>query len=74
MTGPDATCRACAGALAEDQRYCLNCGTRREGAADAREVLRDAPPAPAAPPAAPAALSAGRLTLGGFEVPLAAAL
>jgi hypothetical protein len=74
VTGPHASCSACGGALAEDQRYCLNCGTRREGGGDARAVLRETPPAIAAGPTSPPVTGAGRLSLGGLEVPLAAAL
>jgi hypothetical protein len=53
-------CASCGAPLAADQRYCLECGTRR---ADARLPFRDilvgqAPPG-AVPPAEPAASDAG---------------
>ena len=49
-------CASCGAPLAADQRYCLECGTRR---AEARLAFRDiltgpAPPPGAAPPGAPA--------------------
>jgi hypothetical protein len=49
-------CATCGAPLAADQRYCLECGTRR---AEARLAFRDilagqAPPPGAAPPSAPA--------------------
>lgn len=53
----DPNCRKCGAQLAEDQRYCLNCGTRRgEPRIDFRQyeapAQRPAEPAPASPEAA----------------------
>jgi len=73
-------CGRCGAALAADQRYCLNCGTRRgEPRVDFRRHLKsDATPAPE-PAAAPAAPAGGPPLAGSGEkrqrdyAPLAAA-
>jgi hypothetical protein len=64
----------CGAPLAEDQRYCLNCGERR---ADARipfmDILRAAPPPAQPPPSAPATPAPPPPERGGFGLtPLAA--
>jgi F0F1-type ATP synthase membrane subunit c/vacuolar-type H+-ATPase subunit K len=56
LGGQGEPCATCGAPLAADQRYCLECGTRR---AEARLAFRDilagnAPPPGAAPPPAPA--------------------
>jgi hypothetical protein len=65
--GAPETCRRCGSPLAEDQRYCLECGERRTPASS---VLLGGPPSPAsaappasAPPAPP--LTAGSRNGGG---------
>jgi hypothetical protein len=62
-------CRQCSFELAEDQRYCVNCGTRRAAArVDYRSLLADdgaqpaVAPAPAPASAVPAAAAAGAET------------
>ncbi|HWI74348.1 MAG TPA: hypothetical protein VNT55_20480 [Baekduia sp.] len=60
---PNAPCRTCGAPLAADQRYCLQCGTRR---AEARlpflEILARQVPAGAAGPTATAAAATTRQT------------
>jgi hypothetical protein len=49
-------CASCGAPLAADQRYCLECGTRREQARlPFRDILAGQAPPGAAPPGAPAA-------------------
>jgi hypothetical protein len=72
---PAQACASCGAALAPDQRYCLNCGTRRGeprvaplGAASADSVERTVAEAPARPPSevSPLAAVIGIALLGGM--------
>ncbi len=69
LGGPGERCRSCAAPLAEDQRYCLNCGQRRAETRVAREFLlhTDRPDltdsSRVAAPAAPAPAAFGPRTI-----------
>jgi hypothetical protein len=58
MAGHPITCAGCAAPMADDQRYCLECGRRRgEPRLDFMAMLR--PPAPRATTSSPAPARAG---------------
>ena len=65
-TTTQSTCAECDAPLADDQRYCLECGERRNGARPFNEIARPADAPPPAPPADrhPQGVTAGMAAAG----------
>lgn len=73
---PGEACGQCAAPLADDQRYCLNCGTRRgEPRMDPlAHLLPAAAPVPPVPPLHPEPTARSQALLGSPGLPIAGAL